>query len=79
MNIRFTSLHIIIEILHVSFCFTVLGVDTLNKRNFTGKSIPKYDNIVKNNMFDEQTSIFLPQSAIKEAPYTGELIGVTVS
>ena len=52
-------------------CFSVVGVDTLSKRNFSGKSIPKYNNIVKNSMFDEDTGIYIPQSAIKEAPYAG--------
>ena len=50
----------------------MVGVDTLSKRNFSGKSIPKYNNIVKNSMFDEDTGIYIPQSAIKEAPYTGK-------
>ena len=55
-------------------CFSVLGADTLNKRNFSGKSIPKYNNIVKNSMFDEDTSIFIPQSAIQEPAFTGKYI-----
>ena len=56
----------------LTFCVSVVGVDTLSKRNFSGKSIPKYNNIVKNSMFDEDTGIYIPQSAIKEAPYTGK-------
>ena len=56
----------------IQFYLTVLGVDTISKRNFTGKSIPKYDNIVKSPMFDEDTKIFLPETAIQEAPFTGK-------
>ena len=47
-------------------------MDTISKRNFSGKSIPKYDNIVKTSMFDEDTKIFLPQTAIQEAPFIGK-------
>ena len=49
----------------------VLGVDTLNKRNYSGKAIPKYDNIVKTPLFDDDTSIYLPQSIVTEPPLKG--------
>ncbi|KAK3610573.1 hypothetical protein CHS0354_009013 [Potamilus streckersoni] len=45
----------------------VLGVDSISKSNFTGRRIPKYDNIVKNSTFDDETNIFLPQSVIESA------------
>ncbi|KAL4226126.1 Cadherin EGF LAG seven-pass G-type receptor 2 [Mactra antiquata] len=38
----------------------VLSVDFINKSNFTGRKIPKFDNIVKSPMFDEDTNINLP-------------------
>lgn len=50
---------------------TVLSIDYINKRNFTGRSIPKFDNIVKSPMFDEDTNIMLPKSLLTEAPYQG--------
>ncbi|XP_060555146.1 cadherin EGF LAG seven-pass G-type receptor 2-like isoform X2 [Ruditapes philippinarum] len=46
----------------------VLSVDFINKSNFSGRSIPKFNNIVKTSMFDEDTNIYLPKSTISEPP-----------
>ncbi|XP_061178872.1 cadherin EGF LAG seven-pass G-type receptor 2-like isoform X2 [Saccostrea echinata] len=40
----------------------VLSVDTLTSRNTTGLKIPKFDNIVAESTFDDQTHVVLPPS-----------------
>ena len=58
--------------MHKIMClFSVLSVDFINKSNFTGRSIPKFNNIVKTSMFDEETNIYLPKSTISEPPLKG--------
>jgi len=59
--------------------FSVLSIDYLNKNNFTGRDIPKFDNIVRAPMFDEDTSIYLPASIITGPPRPGENISVLVT
>jgi len=51
----------------------VFSIDYISKRNFTGRSIPKFDNIVKSPMFDEDTNILLPQSALKASEFEGKI------
>ncbi|KAH3819069.1 cadherin EGF LAG seven-pass G-type receptor 1-like isoform X2 [Dreissena polymorpha] len=44
----------------------VLSVDYISKTNFSGKTIPKFNNIVRAPMFDEDTNIFLPKSLLSD-------------
>ncbi|XP_041348330.1 cadherin EGF LAG seven-pass G-type receptor 2-like isoform X2 [Gigantopelta aegis] len=43
----------------------VLGVDWISKVNATKKTIPKYDNIQRKGIFDEETHVELPMSLFK--------------
>lgn len=54
------------------FYFSVLSVDFINKANFTGRKIPKFDNIVKSAMFDEDTNINLPASMLTSPGLQGK-------
>ncbi|XP_053377924.1 cadherin EGF LAG seven-pass G-type receptor 1-like isoform X2 [Mercenaria mercenaria] len=46
----------------------VLSVDFINKNNFTGRSIPKFNNIVKTSTFDDDTNVYFPKSILSEPP-----------
>lgn len=51
---------------------SVLSVDYISKTNFSGKTIPKFNNIVRAPMFDEDTNIFLPKSLLSDQVMRGK-------
>ena len=72
--IQLMNFTILIDILIINLIFSVFGMDTIKKNNFTGTHIPKYNNKVQNpDMFDKDTKIFVPPGALRAKSVAGEL------
>ena len=46
-------------------------VDNVSKQNFSGQQFPKYDNIVYQDTFDDQSNVYLPKSILSPPTVSG--------